>query len=227
MHSKAAPRRRHGAELKAKVLAECEEPGASVAAVAQSHGLNANLVHKWRRERSARRQARTRRRPSTTRWRARSWRCSCRHRPTPASGAGHPHRAAPRRDDDHHRVAGRRRPASAPRGCASGCGDPHRRGVAGRRARRHARRRRPAARARRAGLRRCAGAPRLPVRQRARHAHQAAGARRLRRVVRGAAAEPGRFVWPRDGAARGAADADAGAVRRAGARACPGSAASR
>ena len=51
MHSKAATRRRHGDELKAKVLAECEEPGASVAAVAQSHGLNANLVHKWRRDR--------------------------------------------------------------------------------------------------------------------------------------------------------------------------------
>jgi len=50
MHSKAAQRRRHGAELKALVLAECDEPGASVAAVAQSHGLNANLVHKWRRQ---------------------------------------------------------------------------------------------------------------------------------------------------------------------------------
>ena len=33
--------------------------------------------------------------------------------------------------------------------------------------------------------------PRLPVRQRARHPHQAARARRLRRVVRGAAFEPG------------------------------------
>jgi transposase len=54
MHSKGATRRRHGDELKAKVLAECDEPGASVAAVAQSHGLNANLVHKWRRERRAR-----------------------------------------------------------------------------------------------------------------------------------------------------------------------------
>jgi transposase len=51
MHSKAATRRRHSGELKAKVLIECEEPGASVAAVAQAHGLNANLVHKWRRER--------------------------------------------------------------------------------------------------------------------------------------------------------------------------------
>ena len=50
MHSNAAPRRRHGAELKAKVLAECDAPGASVAAVAHSHDLNANLVHKWRRQ---------------------------------------------------------------------------------------------------------------------------------------------------------------------------------
>jgi transposase len=40
-------RRRHGAELKAAVLAECEAPGASVAAVALEHGLNANLVRKW------------------------------------------------------------------------------------------------------------------------------------------------------------------------------------
>jgi transposase len=51
MHSKAATRRRHSDELKAKVLIECDVPGASVAAVAQAHGLNANLVHKWRRER--------------------------------------------------------------------------------------------------------------------------------------------------------------------------------
>ena len=34
---------------KAPVLAACAEPGASVASVAQTHGLNANLVHKWRR----------------------------------------------------------------------------------------------------------------------------------------------------------------------------------
>lgn len=40
-------RRVHGAELKAKILAECEQPGASVAAVALAHGLNVNLVRKW------------------------------------------------------------------------------------------------------------------------------------------------------------------------------------
>ena len=51
MECERAPRRRHSAELKAQVMAECDEPGASIAAVAQSHGLNANLLHKWRRGR--------------------------------------------------------------------------------------------------------------------------------------------------------------------------------
>ena len=49
MESKSDTRRRHSRELKAAVLAACGEPGASVAAVAMAHGLNANLVHKWRR----------------------------------------------------------------------------------------------------------------------------------------------------------------------------------
>jgi transposase len=31
-------------------LLECAEPGASVASVALSHGINANVVHKWRRQ---------------------------------------------------------------------------------------------------------------------------------------------------------------------------------
>jgi transposase len=42
-------RRRHSAQFKQRVLSECERPGASVAAVALSHGINTNLVHKWRR----------------------------------------------------------------------------------------------------------------------------------------------------------------------------------
>ena len=46
-------RRRHSAEFKAQVLAACAEPGASVAAVALSFGLNDNLVHQWRRGRGA------------------------------------------------------------------------------------------------------------------------------------------------------------------------------
>ena len=49
MQIKSAPRRRHAAELKARVLAACDEPGVSVAAVARAYELNANLVHKWRR----------------------------------------------------------------------------------------------------------------------------------------------------------------------------------
>jgi transposase len=48
--SRPAYRRRHGADLKARVVAECAQPGASVAAVALAHGLNANLVHRWRRQ---------------------------------------------------------------------------------------------------------------------------------------------------------------------------------
>ena len=41
-------RRRYSRELKAQVLAECDEPGASVAKVAMSHGINANILHGWR-----------------------------------------------------------------------------------------------------------------------------------------------------------------------------------
>jgi len=40
-------RRSYPKAFKAQVVAECGEPGASIAAVALSHGLNANLVHKW------------------------------------------------------------------------------------------------------------------------------------------------------------------------------------
>jgi transposase len=51
--SKKIVRRRHSAELKAQVVAECARPGASVASVALSHGINANIVHKWRRLKDA------------------------------------------------------------------------------------------------------------------------------------------------------------------------------
>lgn len=43
-------RRRHSAEFKRQVLADCEAGGASIAAVALAHGVNANLVHKWRQQ---------------------------------------------------------------------------------------------------------------------------------------------------------------------------------
>ena len=40
-------RRVHDAEFKTQVLAECQQPGASVAAVALAYGLNVNLLRKW------------------------------------------------------------------------------------------------------------------------------------------------------------------------------------
>ena len=53
MHSKSGPRRHHSPELKANVLAACDEPGASISGVALAHGLNTNLVRKWRSGRGA------------------------------------------------------------------------------------------------------------------------------------------------------------------------------
>lgn len=47
---KKKTRRSYGADLKQQILAQCAEPGASVARIALSHGINANVVHKWRRE---------------------------------------------------------------------------------------------------------------------------------------------------------------------------------
>ena len=48
--SKKKTRRRYDAELKQQILTQCAEPGASVAGIALSHGINANVVHKWHRE---------------------------------------------------------------------------------------------------------------------------------------------------------------------------------
>lgn len=45
------PRRReYRTEFKAMVLEQVRQPGASVAGVALSHGLNPNMVHRWMRE---------------------------------------------------------------------------------------------------------------------------------------------------------------------------------
>lgn len=40
-------RRSYSKSFKAQVIAECAQPGTSIANVALSHNLNANLVHKW------------------------------------------------------------------------------------------------------------------------------------------------------------------------------------
>jgi len=48
-----APKRRfYSPELKLQVLGACAQPGASIAAVALRHGINANIVHRWLREHS-------------------------------------------------------------------------------------------------------------------------------------------------------------------------------
>ena len=45
---RSATRQRYSSEVKAQVMAECDAPGASVAKVAMAHGINANIVHRWR-----------------------------------------------------------------------------------------------------------------------------------------------------------------------------------
>jgi transposase len=45
---KKQTRQRYDAATKARVVAECDAPGTSVAKVALAHGINANVVHRWR-----------------------------------------------------------------------------------------------------------------------------------------------------------------------------------
>lgn len=49
-HATSKKVRQHPAALRQQVLAECDQPGASVARVALAHGLNANMVHGWRKQ---------------------------------------------------------------------------------------------------------------------------------------------------------------------------------
>jgi transposase-like protein len=45
------PRRRfYSPEFKTQVMQACRQSGASVVGVALSHGINANIVHRWLRE---------------------------------------------------------------------------------------------------------------------------------------------------------------------------------
>ena len=45
-------RRYYSTELKLQIVGECAQLGASIAAVALKHGVNANIVHRWLREHS-------------------------------------------------------------------------------------------------------------------------------------------------------------------------------
>ncbi len=51
-HANRPKRRVYSTELKIQVAQECRQPGASIAGVALSHGINANIMHRWLREHS-------------------------------------------------------------------------------------------------------------------------------------------------------------------------------
>jgi transposase-like protein len=48
--TKGGTRRKHSNEFRAEVLAQCRQPGKSIAGVALKHGLNANMVRIWLRK---------------------------------------------------------------------------------------------------------------------------------------------------------------------------------
>lgn len=54
-----ATKRRHSLAFKRKLVGLTNKPGASVAAIALEHGVNANLVFKWKREQLGRTTAAT------------------------------------------------------------------------------------------------------------------------------------------------------------------------
>jgi transposase-like protein len=45
-------KRTYSVEAKAELLAACKAPGASIAAIANAHGMNANVLHRWLKESS-------------------------------------------------------------------------------------------------------------------------------------------------------------------------------
>ena len=49
-HANRPTHRFNSPELKTQVMQECGQSGASMADVAPSHGINANIVHRWLRE---------------------------------------------------------------------------------------------------------------------------------------------------------------------------------
>ena len=51
------PRRSYSPQFKACLVDACERPGASVAALAREHGINANVLHRWSKEHRQRMQS--------------------------------------------------------------------------------------------------------------------------------------------------------------------------
>ncbi|MES2952482.1 MAG: transposase [Pseudomonadota bacterium] len=51
--AKSSPRHTHRTytrEFKAELVAACQQPGASIAGLASSHAMNANVLHRWLKE---------------------------------------------------------------------------------------------------------------------------------------------------------------------------------
>ncbi len=46
-HETNRSRRTYAQQFKREVVAQCQVPGASVSAIAMSHGINANVIRKW------------------------------------------------------------------------------------------------------------------------------------------------------------------------------------
>ena len=56
-YSATRTRRSYSPPFKAHLVNVCERPGASVAALAREHGINANILHRWRKEHRQRMQS--------------------------------------------------------------------------------------------------------------------------------------------------------------------------
>ncbi|MEG2048954.1 MAG: transposase [Comamonas sp.] len=56
-YSPPRTRRSYSPQFKAHLVDVCERPGASVAALAREHGINANILHRWRKEHRQRMQS--------------------------------------------------------------------------------------------------------------------------------------------------------------------------
>ena len=56
-YSAPRTRRSYSPQFKVHLVDVCEHPGASVAALAREHGINANILHRWRKEHCQRMQS--------------------------------------------------------------------------------------------------------------------------------------------------------------------------
>jgi len=49
-YSRPQTHRTYTRQFKAELVATCQQPGASIAAIALQHGMNANVLHRWLKE---------------------------------------------------------------------------------------------------------------------------------------------------------------------------------